>query len=122
MRSMPTSLNGRSSSDLPSRKALRAARNSKPLRMFEAPELRRIVDSAEQPLKAMILLGINCGFGQTDISRLPTTALELESGWVNVPRPKTAVDRRCPLWPETNAAWKTVKRPTPKDERDDGLV
>ena len=42
---------------LPSRKALRVARNSKPLRMFEAAEIRKILDAADQPLKTMILLG-----------------------------------------------------------------
>ena len=36
----------------------------------------------------MILLGINCGFGQTDISSLHEKALDLEGGWVTFPRPK----------------------------------
>lgn len=107
---------------LPSKKALRAARNSKPPRMFEAVELQQILKAAGQPLKAMILLGINCGFGQTDISRLPRAALNLESGWVNFPRPKTAVERRCPLWKETIAAITSLKRPEPKVEGDAGLV
>lgn len=107
---------------LPSRKALRAVRNLRPRRMFESVELQRIVKAADQPLKAMILLGINCGFGQTDISRLPRAALNLETGWLNFPRPKTAVERRCPLWKETIAALKSLKRPNPKAESDAGLV
>ena len=107
---------------LPSRKALRAVRNSKPPRMFEAAELRQIVDAASQPLKAMVLLGINCAFGQTDISRLPRAALNLDSAWINFPRPKTAIDRRCPLWNETKAALQALKRPAQKDERNADLV
>ena len=49
----------------------------------------------------MILLGINCGFGNHDCGTLPKSAIDLEAGWVNYPRPKTAIERRCPLWPET---------------------
>src|SRR5262249_29593844 len=36
-----------------------------------------------------------------DCGQLPTSTLDLERGWVNFPRPKTGIDRRCPLWPET---------------------
>ena len=39
--------------------------------MFEAAQLRKIIDKADQPLKAMILLGINCGFGNHDCGTLP---------------------------------------------------
>ena len=52
-------------------------------------------------MKPMILLGINCGFGNADCATLPIRALDLEEGWINFPRPKTGLDRRCPLWPET---------------------
>jgi hypothetical protein len=38
--------------------------------MFEADDLRRIIDVADQPLKAMILLGINCGFDNNDCGTL----------------------------------------------------
>jgi integrase len=54
--------------------------------------------------KAMILLGINCGFGNADCGKLPLSAIDFKAGWVNFPRPKTAVERRCPLWPETITA------------------
>jgi hypothetical protein len=36
--------------------------------MFEDVELRKLVQAAGVSMKAMILLGINCGFGQTDIA------------------------------------------------------
>ncbi len=105
---------------MPSKRLLRADRQSKPARMFEVDELRKILDEAKPPLKAMILLGINCGFGQSDCSSLPLTALDLDGGWLTFPRPKTAVMRRCPLWPETVAALRecVAKRRQPKDESD----
>jgi integrase len=108
----------------PSRKTLRQVRAAKGARMFEAAPLRKIIDQASQPLKAMILLGVNCGFGNTDVGRLPLSALDLDGGWVNYPRPKTAVERRCPLWAETVAAIREAlgKRPAPKAEADAGLA
>ncbi len=101
----------------PGQKVLRQARHAKGPRLFEAAEIRKILDAASVPLRAMVLLGINCGFGNADCGTLPLSALDLDGGWVNYPRPKTAVPRRCPLWPETVAALREAiaKRPAPKD-------
>lgn len=65
----------------------------------------------------MTLFGINAALGQTDISALPKTAIDLEKGWLIFPRVKTGIPRRCPLWPETVAALRDVllKRKQPKD-------
>lgn len=108
----------------PSASVIRKARARAGLRMFEAEELRRILAAAGQPMKAMVLLAANCGFGQTDIANLPAAALDLEAGWVNYPRPKTGVDRRCPLWPETIAAMREAipMRPKPADPAHAGMV
>jgi integrase len=75
-------------------------------------------------MKAMILLGINCGFGNSDCGTLPLSALDLERGWLDYPRPKTGIARRCPLWVETVQALREViaDRPAPKDPADNGLV
>jgi integrase len=108
----------------PPKKTLRAKRQQDGPRMFEAAEIRRMLDAAGQPMRAMILMGVNCGFGNGDVGRLPKSAVDLAGGWVTFPRPKTAVARRCPLWPETIAAlrdWMTV-RPTPKAKDHAGLV
>ena len=72
----------------------------------------------------MILLGINCGFGPADCGNLPINALDLKACWVNYPRPKTGVARRCPLWLETVEALEKsmIKRPKPHDEADNGMV
>ena len=108
----------------PSKRVLRKARQANGPRMFEAHEIRAMLDAAGVQLKAMILLGINCGFGNADCAGLPRKALELDGGWVNYPRPKTGVERRCPLWPETvKALQKALKaRPKPRDKADAELV
>jgi len=101
----------------PSAKVIRKARALKGPRMFEADDLRRIIDAAGVPLKAMILLGVNCGFGNTDCGMLPLPAVKLDSGWLDYPRPKTGIARRCPLWPETIKAMRAalLDRPQPKE-------
>ena len=92
--------------------------------MFAAADLRQIFSSASQPMKAMVLLGINCGFGPSDVANLPTEAINLATGWVDYPRPKTGIPRRCPLWTETVAAIKEAiaVRPMPKETEDAGLL
>ncbi|MDB5388932.1 MAG: Phage integrase family protein [Planctomycetaceae bacterium] len=108
----------------PQAKAKRAENNLKPLRMLEADELRAILGTAGVQLRAMTLLGINCGFGNTDVATLPEAAIDLTAGWVDFPRPKTAVKRTCPLWPETVEAVRAAlaKRPTATSEADFGLA
>ncbi len=108
----------------PTKKTLRLERARKGPRMFEAGELRRILAAAESPLKAMILLGVNCGFGNADCGTLPLAALDLDGGWVNYHRPKTGITRRCSLWPETVEALREsiASRPKPKNPADAGLM
>jgi integrase len=108
----------------PSKKVLRQARHAKGPRLFEPAQLRSLLDAAGVQLKAMLLLGVNCGFGNADCGTLPLAALDLEGGWVNYPRPKTGVPRRVPLWPETVAALRAVlaARKAPTDPGDAGLV
>jgi integrase len=108
----------------PAKKVLRLERARRGARMFEADELRRLLDAAGPQLRAMILLGVNCGFGNADVGTLPLSALDLERGWVTFPRPKTGIGRRCALWPETVAALRAAgaSRPEPKNAGYAGLV
>jgi integrase len=113
----------------PSAKSLRQDRNEAGPKLFTAEEVRRLLGcppwapTANAQLRAMILLGINCGFGNTDVATLPQSAVNLETGWVDFPRPKTAIQRRVPLWPETVEALKLglAARPRPKNLEDDRL-
>jgi integrase len=107
----------------PSRKVMRQARAARGLRMFEREELLAVLDVASVNAKAMILLGINGGMGNSDVAHLPIKAVNLKTGWLDYPRPKTAIERRIPLWPETIAALKAAQaeRPEPKDAADKPL-
>ncbi len=92
--------------------------------MFESDEIRRMLEGAAQPLKAMILLGVNTAYGNNDVATLPLAALDLDAGWADYARVKTGIGRRCPLWPETVEAlreWLTV-RPEPMNPDHASLV
>jgi integrase len=74
--------------------------------------------AASTQMKAMILLGLNCGFGNTDVGTLPLSAIDIKGKMIDFPRTKSAIERRCALWPETVAALKAViaERPETKSE------
>lgn len=76
---------------------------------FTADEIRKMVKTATVPLRAMILLAINCGFGNTDVGTLEWADLVLEKGLLDTFRHKTGVRRRCVLWPETVKALKSTR-------------
>jgi integrase len=125
--------------DRPKKKTLRLHRAAKGPKMFEAAEILAMVNGATvqqgkgkgrpvlvkptPAMKAMILLGVNCGFGNADCGTLPLAAVDLDEGWISYHRPKTGVQRKCPLWPETVAALRVVlaERKKPKDPADEGL-
>jgi integrase len=101
----------------PSKRILRKVRNEREEKFLEADEIRRMQEAAGPQLRATILLGVNCGLGNSDVANLPIDAVDLDAGRVELPRPKTGVERRCPLWPETvsaTRAWLAV-RPDPND-------
>jgi integrase len=108
----------------PSRKTLRIDKARKGPKLFTAKEIWCLLDAAGTQLKAMILLGVNCGFGNADCGALPESAVNLETSIIDFPRPKTGVPRRCALWPETVEAIRETlaRRPAPKDEGHAGLV
>jgi integrase len=108
----------------PSKKVLRLHRAKQGARLFRPEEVRRMLAAAGPQLRAMILLGINGGLGNTDCARLSQDVLDLERGWLDYPRPKTGVARRIPLWPETVAAIReaVAARPAPHHARDAGLA
>jgi integrase len=108
----------------PRRRILRGVRNSRPEKFFEAAEIRAMVDAAGPQMRAMLLLAVNDGMGNSDVANLPLSALDLQAGWLEFPRPKTGIKRRIALWTETVEALKAwlPMRPTPRDERHADLV
>jgi integrase len=107
----------------PSKKALRLTRAEAGPKLFTAGEVRRLIDAAGPSMRAMILLGINAGFGNADCGELPLSAVDLGKGIIDFPRPKTGIPRRCALWPETVEALRETlaKRHEPKSEEDTKL-
>lgn len=107
----------------PSKKVIRLNRAEAGPKLFTAGDVRRLIDAAGPSMRAMILLGINAGFGNADCGNLPLSAVDLDAGIIDYPRPKTGIARRCALWPETVDALRVAlaKRHEPKNEEDAGL-
>jgi integrase len=107
----------------PDKGVLRRHRARHGEKMFEPEQIRQLLGyppwalSADSQLRGMILLGVNCGLGNNDIATLPLNAVDLHAGWIDFPRPKTGIPRRCPLWPETVSVLRQVidERPEPKN-------
>lgn len=106
----------------PKRRELRLARQQNGLRYFEAKEVDALIAAAKLPVKAMILLGVNCGFGNHDCGQLEFSALNLAGGWHNMPRPKTGIQRRAKLWPETVEAIREAIASRPECDDKKSLV
>jgi integrase len=131
----------------PGKAVMRRHKAASDKKLFEAAELRLLLDaldgrevsiaadkktqkpanvklSRDPQLRAIVLLGINAGAGNTDIAGLQAKHLDLAGGWLNYPRGKTGIGRRVPLWNETIAALKEAiaARPTAKDKADADCV
>lgn len=105
-----------SAADVRRSRAKRERENGK--KLFTAEQIHALLKAAPVNVRAAILLGINGGFGNTDCSALPTSAIDLDRAIIDFERPKTAVRRIVPLWPETVAAIRAVlegERPKPAD-------
>lgn len=91
---------------------------------FTSEEIVKMLAMAAQPLKTMVLLGINAGLGNSDIGQMRMGHVNLNTGWLDYPRPKTEKPRRAKLWPETVAAIKEwlTQRPEPRDPKNTKLV
>ena len=86
---------------IPKKKVMRQSRQQRGKRDFRPEELRALLFQASPHVKAFILLGLNCGVGNTDIAVMKHEHIDLDSGWLDYPRRKTSVERRCKLWDET---------------------
>ena len=73
----------------PSKKTLRKERQKNGKKEFSAQEIKSMLEDASLQLKAMILLGMNAAFGNSDCATLPMDAVNLKTGWVTYPRSKS---------------------------------
>ncbi|NNJ26200.1 tyrosine-type recombinase/integrase [Alienimonas chondri] len=108
----------------PSRSVLRKDRQKRGPKLFSPEECLALLRGADLQLRAMILLGLNCGFGNTDCADLPRSALDLDRGRLDFARPKTGIERKAALWPETVDVLRfaLAERRDPKDAEDADLV
>ena len=106
--------------DKPARRVIRVNRMRRGPKLLPVGDVWALLGLATVQMRAMMLLGLNCGLGQKDCSDLTRTTLAVRPGWLDYPRPKTGIARRCPLWPETLAALAAVAgaRPVPADPAD----
>jgi len=90
---------------------IRKFRNNKPVKKGHGrkqdrsaigwDELEKLFSVAGVTNTALLLLGLNCGFGNTDIGTLKLCDIDLEAATVSHARPKTGVERNFILWFET---------------------
>jgi len=110
--------------DLPSAKLRRKALRKSGPKDLTAPQILKLLDAAQEakwgqllPLRAMILLGINCGLGNTDCGMMEDK--HLVGDILDFPLPKTGEDRRGILWPETLSALSEARLRRPKGVPDE---
>lgn len=104
--------------DVPSAAVLRRARgaNGGP-KLFTPDEFAKLRKAADVTLRAMLLTAANTGMGPTDLGRLPRSAVNLDTGWLEFARVKTGVSRRIPLWDETVKAIREAMAVRPRAAR-----
>ena len=102
----------------PPKRAILLHRKRLGKKLFTAEQVRLLLDEVGIHVRAMVLLGINCGFGNADCGNLPFDVVDLENSVIEWWRPKTGVARRCILWPETVSALTAsgIRRPAPRDD------
>jgi integrase len=77
---------------------------------FNLQQIRKLLSAADVNMRAMIWLGLNCGFGCTDCAQLKWKDLDFKNSRVRLARNKTGVPRNLPLWPETIKVLKELLR------------
>ena len=68
---------------------------------FSREEIGVLYSAASEKTKMFMLLGLNCGFGQTDISELRVGEVSVDANRIVRKRSKTAIHSEFTLWPLT---------------------
>lgn len=103
------------------KKQVRERRNEVGERLFSAADIHKLLNATNPTMRAMILLAVSGGLGNSDIAGLHKDHLR-EPGWIVYPRSKTAIGRRIPLWPEAAAAIKASPTRKPASPNHAGLL
>jgi integrase len=82
--------------------AYRQHENTKGDQSFSADDIKALLAHADINMRAMVLLGLQAGFSNVELTELPRSAVK--GDWLEWPRAKTATKRRIPLWAETKQA------------------
>jgi len=98
-------------SSLPNLNAIKKIPAPKKFRpIFTSEQIKKLLDHANQQMRAMILLGLNCGFGCTDCAELLWKHIDFKEARIHFARGKTGIDRNLPLWSETIEALKALSQ------------
>lgn len=89
------------------KRELRAGRK---VRLLSRDEINALLGHAVGNLYAMILLGLNGGFGARDCATLHWDKIDMDRGVCTHARAKNGIPRTVMLWPETLHALKRLKR------------
>ncbi|MDV6033978.1 MAG: hypothetical protein F9B45_28580 [Phycisphaera sp. RhM] len=92
----------------PKKRVRNAEQRAKAKKEFTGAEVYALLHEADPQFYAMILLGLNVGFGNADCARLQTT--DINGEWIETLRGKTGTHRKGWLWPETRKALRDVER------------
>jgi len=96
---------------IPNLKAIKKVPKTKGKKPILTPtQIKKLLEYANPQMKAMIWMGLNCGFGCTDCAELLWENLDLNTGRVNFARTKTGMGRNLPLWKETVKCLKAIPR------------
>lgn len=82
--------------------AYRQHENAKGDQSLTSDEVKLLLKHASVNMRAMLLLGLQAGFSNVELTELPRSAIK--GDWLEWPRAKTATKRRIPLWTETKQA------------------
>jgi integrase len=118
--------------DVPSKAVHRRNRKQGGEKIFTAEEIHQLLNGktvkagrktakvrgASMQMRAMILLGVNLGYINSDVAALPLSAIDFDKGIIDWERPKNAIDRRGAIWPETATALKAAIKERPKSKSD----